>query len=56
MECQDRALTCADPILRVVYFDLVGQWRQIAREFEEVERQKELIATSRPDSQKEDHP
>jgi hypothetical protein len=56
MECQDRAFACADLRVRVIYFDLVGQWRQIAQEFEEIERQKELVASSVPISQKEGRP
>jgi hypothetical protein len=38
MECHHRAFACPDPTLRVIYLDLVRQWRQIAEEFEAIER------------------
>lgn len=40
MECQHRACACPDATLRVIYFDLVYQWRQIADELEAIERQQ----------------
>jgi hypothetical protein len=38
MECHDQAFACPDPALRVIYFDLVYQWRQVAEELEAIER------------------
>jgi hypothetical protein len=40
MECQHRGLACPDAAIRVIYFDLVYQWRQIADELEAIERQQ----------------
>ena len=40
MECQRRAFTCQDHAIRVMYLDLVRQWRQIADEFEQLESAK----------------
>jgi hypothetical protein len=40
MECQRRAFTCQDHAIRVMYLDLVCQWRQIADEFEQLESAK----------------
>jgi hypothetical protein len=40
MECQHRACACPDAALRVIYFDLVYQWRQIADELEAIEWQQ----------------
>ena len=40
MECHHRAFTCQDHAIRVLYLDLVYQWRQIADEFEVLERAK----------------
>jgi hypothetical protein len=37
MKCHHRAFACADPALRVIYLDLVYQWRQIAEEIEAIE-------------------
>jgi len=45
MECQHRAFACPDSALRVIYFDLVNQWRQIAQELEEIERQRQRFAS-----------
>jgi hypothetical protein len=49
MECHHRAFACADPALRVIYLDLVYQWRQIAEEFETIEtitgRKNHVIGT-----------
>jgi len=36
-QCQRRAFTCQDHAIRVMYLDLVYQWRQIADESEELE-------------------
>lgn len=49
MECQHRAFACPDLTLRVTYFDLVNQWRQIAQELEEIERQQQRLASGRHD-------
>jgi hypothetical protein len=49
MECQHRAFACPDSALRVIYFDLVNQWRQIAQELEEIERQHQRLASGRLD-------
>jgi hypothetical protein len=49
MECQHRAFACPDLTLRVIYFDLVNQWRQIAQEFEEIEHQQQRPASGRYD-------
>jgi hypothetical protein len=49
MECQHRAFACPDLALRVTYFDLVNQWRQIAQELEEIERQQQRLASGRHD-------
>jgi hypothetical protein len=38
MECHHRAFGCPDAALRLIYLDLVCQWRQIAEEFEAIER------------------
>jgi len=40
MECHHRAFACQDHAIRVMYLDLVYQWRQIADEFEALERAK----------------
>jgi len=48
VECQHRAFACPDAALRVIYFDLVYQWRQIAEELEATEQQQRRSA---PDSQ-----
>ena len=40
MECHHRAFACQDHAIRVLYLDLVYQWRQIADEFEVLERAK----------------
>jgi hypothetical protein len=40
MECHHRAFACQDHAIRVMYLDLVYQWRQIADEFEVLERAK----------------
>jgi hypothetical protein len=45
MECQHRAFACPDATLRVIYFVLVYQWRQIAEEMETIERQQRRSAT-----------
>jgi hypothetical protein len=45
MECQLRGLACPDAAIRVVYFDLVYQWRQIAEELEAIERHQSRSAT-----------
>jgi hypothetical protein len=45
MECQHRAFACPDAAIRVIYFDLVFQWRQIADELEATERQQRKSAT-----------
>ena len=45
MECHHRAFACPDAALRVIYLDLVYQWRQIAEEFEVIERQQRRSAT-----------
>jgi hypothetical protein len=45
MECQHRGFACPDAALRVIYFDLVYQWRQIADELEAIERQQRKSAT-----------
>jgi hypothetical protein len=45
MECQHRAFACPDAAIRVMYFDLVYQWRQIADELEAIERQQRKSAT-----------
>lgn len=34
MECHHRAFACPDPAIRLVYLDLVYQWREIANELE----------------------
>jgi hypothetical protein len=49
MECQHRAFACSDPALRVIYFDLVNQWRQIAQELEKIERRHQPLASGRLD-------
>jgi hypothetical protein len=40
LECHRRAFACRDHAIRVMYLDLVYQWRQIADEFEQLERAK----------------
>ena len=40
IECHYRAFACQDHAIRVMYLDLVYQWRQIADEFEVLERAK----------------
>jgi hypothetical protein len=45
MECHHRAFACPDPTLRVIYLDLVRQWRQVADEFEAIERHQGRQAT-----------
>jgi hypothetical protein len=40
MEIHHRAFACQDHAIRVMYLDLVYQWRRIAEEFEELERAK----------------
>jgi hypothetical protein len=37
MECHHRAFACPNPTLRVVYLDLVYQWRPVAEELEAIE-------------------
>jgi len=34
MKCHHRAFACPDPAIRLVYLDLVYQWREIANELE----------------------
>jgi hypothetical protein len=41
MECHHRAFACPDSTLRLIYLDLVYQWRQIAEELEAIEKDKE---------------
>ena len=41
MECHHRAFACPDFTLRLIYLDLVYQWRQIAEELEAIEKDKE---------------
>ena len=38
-------LACPDGAIRVIYFDLVYQWRQIAEELEAIERHQSRSAT-----------
>ena len=46
MECHQRALACPDPEIRLMYLDLVQQWRSIADEFEALERANSDVATT----------
>jgi hypothetical protein len=50
MECHHRAFACRDPALRVIYLDLVYQWRQIAEEYEAIDKSDRggLFRTSVP--------
>jgi hypothetical protein len=42
MECHHRAFACSDTAMRLVYLDLVRQWRAIADEFEELGRTNQM--------------
>ena len=45
MECHHRAFACRDRTLRVIYLDLVYQWRQVAEEFEAIETERSRRTT-----------
>jgi hypothetical protein len=47
MECHHRAFACPDPTLRVIYFNLVYQWRQIAEEFEAIDTERSTLGSAR---------
>jgi hypothetical protein len=47
MECHHRAFACQDPTHRVIYLDLVYQWRQIAEEFEAIDKERRKLVRER---------